>query len=347
MKHVFTVHSPITFFISFCIFKHLGISEDDAIIIASNYSVPIKFGRTVDSYEGLNTGVFVKFMKHNLPNSYDRYISDITNGHNFIAYVDLMHAYQRVLVTHENCETFHFMEEGTASYVLPDNLLELAHMTKKQTGFRVKGVKDLLFSLRRIMRGHTVSLLSLPYHPQSYKYFPNIKYFTFSRDGYPGVSSDKRVVLTPSLSDDELSALTYITNMDDSTIWVEEAYPRDYNVSEDLYVKAIKKTYTLLNENQKERLFIKLRPKQNKEQSVLYRTLKEMDADFRVIPDEAVAEAIFVNSKNLTVIALTSSLLFYAEVFGHTAYSFYDILEGKPQTMYDSLPSFWGKVEKL
>lgn len=101
-----------------------------------------------------------------------------------------MHAYQRLLITHPNCVKFNFIEEGTASYVVPDNLLFITNGANQVT-FRNKNNKQLAISLFRVMRGVNIRVLSLPFNPQSYAGINEIKFYTFSEHGFPGIEREK------------------------------------------------------------------------------------------------------------------------------------------------------------
>ena len=137
MKHIFTIHSPITFFSACAVIFQEKLPHEDVIIINDGYNVPFKIGTIVDSYQQQEKGIWRKIKNFNLVKAYDQYIKELTHGQQFIAYIDLMHAYQRLLITHPNCVKFNFIEEGTASYVVPDNLLFITNGANQVT-FRYK-----------------------------------------------------------------------------------------------------------------------------------------------------------------------------------------------------------------
>ena len=51
MKHIFTIHSPITFFSACAVIFQEKLSHEDVIIINDGYKVPFKIGTIVDSYQ--------------------------------------------------------------------------------------------------------------------------------------------------------------------------------------------------------------------------------------------------------------------------------------------------------
>ncbi len=103
VKYIFTVHSPITFFIDYGVIIKENIPQTDVILLAAGYQVPFHIGKVFPAYQDTERGIFRKLLNWNLPKAFDRYIDNATGGRRFTAYIDLMHFYQRMLVTHEKC----------------------------------------------------------------------------------------------------------------------------------------------------------------------------------------------------------------------------------------------------
>ena len=61
----------------------------------------------------------------------DRYIEEVCEGQDFVAYIDIVHYHQKILISHPNCDSFHFMEEGMSSYLAPR---EIGTLTRIDTG---------------------------------------------------------------------------------------------------------------------------------------------------------------------------------------------------------------------
>lgn len=56
MKHIFTIHSPITFFSACVVIFQENLAHEDVIIINDGYKVPFKIGTIVDSYQQQEKG---------------------------------------------------------------------------------------------------------------------------------------------------------------------------------------------------------------------------------------------------------------------------------------------------
>lgn len=347
MKYLFTIHSPITYFSAINIIYQEKIPLSEVIIITDNYKVPIEIGLIVSSYQNLENSIWDKIKKTNIVKEYDNYITKITDGEEFIAYIDLMHAYQRIIITHSRCLSFNFMEEGTASYVIPNNLYLITHGFNN-ISFRNTNLKQVYHSLIRVLRGTNMRLISLPFQPQAYSFMPNIKYYTFSEFGYPGVISKNKMILDISNIDNSfLNNFTIDLKFDNSFIWVEETFPEYYGVTDQDYYEAIMQVVEFLRKKAISEVFLKLRPNRKIKNSFLYDVLNKSDLIITLIPDHVVLEVIFIKAKNITVIGIVSSLLFYGTIFGQKSYSFYDLLKNKPQNPFDFMKFYWTAVNKI
>lgn len=347
MKYLFTIHSPITYFSAINIIYQEKIPSSEVIIITDNYKVPIEIGIIVSSYQNLEISIWDKIKKTNIVKAYDDYISKITGGDEFIAYIDLMHAYQRIIITHARCISFNFMEEGTASYVIPNNLYLITHGVNN-ISFRNTNIKQVYHSLIRVLRGTNMRLISLPFQPQSYSFLPNIKYYTFSEFGYPGVMAKNKMILNINNIDDSfLNNFTIDLEFDNSFIWVEETFPEYYGVADKDYHEAIMQVVEILRKRGVYEIFFKLRPNRKIENSFLYDVLNKSELKITLIQDHVLVEVLFIRAKNITVIGIVSSLLFYATIFGQKSYSFYDLLKNKPQNPFDFMAFYWTAVNKI
>ncbi|TVL99730.1 MAG: hypothetical protein CV087_16910 [Candidatus Brocadia sp. WS118] len=347
MKHLFTVHSPITFLCAYGVIQKEQIPEEKVIILASGYKVPFEIGRVVPAFQDTQRSIWSKIVNWNVPNAYDQYISYLTKGECFIAYIDLMHAYQRILVTHPNCKQFHFIEEGTASYVLGTTFETLSYMAA-DSEFRHKNTSSFFKSLMRVLRGHSLRVLSLPYQAHAYAHFNNIKFYTFSEFCYPGVAKEKKSVVRFDSADQGIGKMTNGLQINHAVIWVEESYPQVYGVEKADYEQALVKSVTYLQELYPSyKHYVKLRPKQLKETSAMLKVLHKQGQKHTILNEDIMIEPLLIQSTACITIGCVSSVLFYASIYGHTALSFYDLIVKKPRSIFDDLGVYWKNVDRI
>lgn len=350
--HIFTVHSPLTFLVAISIIEHLQLKKDEAILISSKYKVPIEGYRVVPSFaEQCSGGVWDKLKYFNTPAHFDRFIDKITRGEQFVAYIDLMSYYQKILITHKQCRQFHFIEEGNSAYMAYDDLTDLS-WPEKSIGFRNKSIfsKSLWRSFIRVLRGYNLKLISIPYHYSAFANFKDLKFYCFSINAFYNAPVDKKIPLKPASDNAEIFELAKRIVLEKEVIWIDGSNGRYTGLSEDYYNAAIDKAICSLKIKSKikSRVYVKLRPGiKNVMENYLVSALTKQEIIVEVLPDDVILECLFMVSKNCYVLGNLTAALEYAHVFGHQSYSIYGLFEKRPPTYMDRMEGFWKNVKLL
>jgi len=349
MKHIFTVHSSLTFLVAYATIKHLNLNKEDVLIISSNYTVPLDDFKVVPSFtEARNSTLVQKLRYFNVPKSFDNYLNTYLKGVKFTAYVDLMSYFQKILVTHNQCQEFHFIEEGNSAYQTNDDLEDIT-WHERQHAWRSSGVLDFK-SIIRIFRGYNLRLLSLPYIYSAYAYMEDTKFFSFSNNAFYNTNPHKRVLVKPSVGDVNIKKLAGGHFLNEATIWLDGSNGRYTGLEESYYYDAIKKAIPLMKEKGiiQDKVYVKLRPGiKDISTNTLVSILRSKGINVDVIPNDLILEAFFMQSNNCNVIGVLTAALEYAHVFGHKAYSIYGLFEKQPPTFFDRMTGFWENIENL
>ena len=349
MKHIFTVHSSITFLVAYSTIKHLSLDKSDVLIISTNYTIPLDDYKVVPGFtEARNSTLIQKLKYFNVPKSFDNYLTPHLEGEVFTAYVDLMSYFQKILITHKKCQAFHFIEEGNSAYQVNDDLIDIT-WHERQNGWRSSGILDLK-SIVRILRGYNLRLLSLPYIYSAYANMELTRFFVFSENAYYNVAPDKRVVVKPPNGDANIKKLAGDHYLNDATIWLDGSNARYTGLEESYYYDAIKKAIPLLKEKGviKDKVYAKLRPGiKDISTNKLVSILRENGLEVEVMPNDLILEAFFIQSNNCKIIGVLTAALEYAHVFGHEVYSIYGLFEKQPPTFFDRMTGFWQNIENL
>lgn len=348
MKHIFTVHSPLTFLIAYSVIQKEKLSENDVIIISSGYKPPFELDYVKSAFQDLHSSFFSRVKSWNTPLAYDRYIETLTKGQDFIAYIDLMAMYQRILVTNPKCKQFHFIEEGSASYVQPSNLDNISHFFRKKFPYRYDGYRNILKGIKFIVRGYSIRLLGMPYWPESYGNFCNIKFYCFSKDAFPGVEREKLEIIELTDKPAIVPEMAKNLSLTKEYIWIEDNMANTYRMPESSYREAIIETIKYLKENiEVKEIHLKLRPELKLKDSVVNESLINAGFKVEVIDNGIVIEALLANSQDCIVIGNVSSVLFYAPLFGHQSLSMFNLMKNKPKTAFDDFDVFWKNIERI
>lgn len=347
MKHVFSIHSPITYFCSVCVILHEQLHKDDVIFLYTSYKPETPYGSVVPSYAQQHKSLWSKLWSFNLTKAYDHYLSKFLNDDTFIAYIDLAHYYQKILITHQQCEAFHFIEEGTASYIEAQSLKDVTRIESKMQ-FRNVHLKEYMCTVVRVLRGYNLKLLALPYFANAYAFISDAKFYGFDASIFPGVSPDKIIKLEPLQYHLEPSAIDNGLHLSNSIILIEESYFKGYGLHPEAIATCFKRSLLKLKAlTHEKKILVKLRPNQNKADALWVQYLEKNAIQFEILPSALVLEMALLKSHSCIVIGTVSSLLFYAAIFGHQSLSNYQLIDHKPVSVFDQFHFYWNRVEGL
>ena len=324
----------------------------DVILLTSGYKVPISQYTVIESPGFIHQNFIERLVHINFPKYFDSQISEITKGDQFIAYIDLMSYHQRLLVTHQNCLQFHFTEEGSLSYLDNDDLSSVVHLDLNGE-WRLKSWKNyrssLMWYLSKAVRGYSKRLLFMPFNYRAYAHFANIKYYCFSSLAYPGLDSNRKVVLNIRQAKDIVQIKSHYVNLSDAIVWVDDSLVRAYPRYKKTYTEALKTSIGVLKERFPGKThFLKLRPKWKKEQSLTYNVLNQHLDDVKIIPEDTVMEVLLLKSKPCIIVGNVSIVLFYAGLIGHKVYSLFPLLENTDDLLFkNNMSALWENTQPV
>ena len=347
MKHIFTVHSTITFLVAYSTIKHLDLKKDEVLLISQKYKIPISDYDVIPCFhEARNNTIYKKLIFFNVPRSFDSYINEYLEGQDFIAYVDLMSYYQKILITHPNCRAFHFIEEGNSTYQEKDDIQDLT-WDERHDDWRTYGIQ--FKSLMRVLRGYNLKLLSVPYIYTAYAYMDNTRFYAFSSNAFYNIGESKKILLRPFV-DENIKKMAGGYALKNETIWLDGSNTRYTGLQESYYYDAIEKSIPILKASGviENKVYVKLRPgSMDYSSNKLIQILHAHEIEVDVMSSDLVLEAVFIRSEKCNVIGVLTSSLEYAYIFGHQAYSIYGLFEKQPSTFFDRMTGFLGNITIL
>lgn len=352
MKHIFTIHSHVTFLATIGTIVHENLRTEDVIIICgSGYHPQVNEhfkGKTVQAYDRLEaTFSWWQKVKHfNYTNSVNRYINHLTQGDDYVAYVDLMSVFNRYLVMHPECEQFHVIEEGIVNYADYDDFMlwtaDLRQFQFQWTG--LNAFKQILNATARLIRGRSLRLLAMPVHPNLYTLHHGVNAYCFSEYAFQYTSSKQKKFLDWTALNQYID-FTKNIYPDGSLIWIGDTLCSFLKVSMEHFQEAIKQFMQMINSNKEERiLYLKFRGSESlEERDLTLEYLNQYNFKVVLIPSEVIMELVFLNGKNFTVYGIRSSLLIYANLMGHETHSLYPLI---PNIYWTSLNKNYDTISK-
>lgn len=347
MKHIFTIHSPITYLSALGVIEYEKIENQNVVFICNNRFLIIHTKYRVISLYRYERDFKYKLLKPDLTRNLDKLLESLSDYDGFTAYIDLFTLRNRILITHPKCDAFHVIEEGMQTYMDYDTLESLTFDLNNKKFRRSHRLMRMISTLKRsftdVVRGYDKSLISLPYALRNYAGVKGLRYYVFDPvNALPGVPRSKFVKIGFTIQK-QSDASPDITN---SVIFVEDSLAGRFYNSEKLYYNAlIKNELFILRLLNNKKVFIKLRPGQSSNDSSVADFLDEYNVDYSILPTELFLEPELRKYENVILIGVVSALLYYGALMGHRSYSLFLNYPTSPKTAYhDNLSSYWKKV---
>jgi hypothetical protein len=333
MKHIFTIHSHITFLASLGAMQVENIPESKVILICnSNYSPPFKSANIFKGKMVLAVGesaaeraMLGRFKLFSYARNSIKFIDDITGKDDYIAYIDIMSAFNKLLVFHSSCIKFNIIEEGIVNYgdYYDFNLLTADLKSFSWSWSNYSQMKELGKSILRLLRGHSLRMQSLPIHPNIYSNFAGVKSFCFSDWAFPNVESNQKVIIKMDGIGEKIGFDNEYP--EGSLFWIGDTLSKQYGV----HLVDFKHAAEELMKNipffgVKRKIYVKFRGSESiEEQKITIKVLEKAGFEIEYIDKEVIMELIFAAGKDFKVCGIASSLLIYANHFGHETFSMF------------------------
>jgi hypothetical protein len=359
MKHIFLVHSPVTYLSSVAVINELKISEENAIIIFFEFKKLTQKNKytavSISEFytkRGLLKKTYNYFKYFNVIKRIDRLAGEVTKNEKFITYVPALIFAGKALVTHKNCVAFNFIEEGLMNYYKEETLFGLTAVNSKDPwrSDLFKNPTLILNEIYQILRGYNFKLQALPFSYSCYNGLPNVFFYGLSKDSFPLINKNKQVIIPfkKNIFSDIEQKQKF--NLTDQTIWIGDGAVIQHNLSVSVYIKGIENgCIKYLQQNNIQNIFIKFH---RDEPTSLRETVKDVfiknGINITIIPDNIILELLLFESSNTTLIGVFSSLLYYAVIMNHSAFSIYNFLKEEYSKLFAGRDfSFYWNMVKL
>ncbi len=305
MKHLFLVHSHITFYMALSVIKRLALSSESTVFVfGGNYKN--LFHKNISGYslDAIQTTFSLKkqiakpvykFLNKALLSFKVRSWVKQKIGRSFILYTTYFHLTARLLHSHQLCKEVCFIEEGTLNYQ------DISQNTKP---FIFKVFGRLLFwgKLNNFQltsdKKNVYPRKAYAVHSKAFSAIPGVKtiaipFFKEPRKllQLPPAKSCIIVLGNEGFSDSRSDAAYYTAEL--TKIWI-----RLFE-----FASHYKNIYLKTHHFQKEAI-----------SKIQKKLLQELKLKVQFIPSDFPLEQAFIHGKNYTVIGIHSSLLMYARI---------------------------------
>jgi hypothetical protein len=360
VKHIFLVHTPITYLVSISVINELKINKEGAIIIFHEFNNEALF----ESHMYTSTRIgeiddkkffrkLLGFFKYfNIARRVDLLIDRITGNENFIAYVPVLTPVQKFLITHPNCVSFNFIEEGLAQY-FKENTLETLNPLYRKYAWRSSILNQpgrVLNEIYFVLRGYNFKLSGLPFSYSCYNSVRNVFFYGLTEDSFPLINDQQKTIL--SFEGKKFSAVRQNCdiNLNDKFIWIGDPGVVHHGYKQKIYLDGILKgCISFLTKKEVKDIFVKFhRDEPNNLRKAVAKLFDDNGISIQVIPDSTIMELLLFEAKNVSLIGVYSSLLYYASIMGHKSFSIYTFLQEEyTNARKRDFTFYWNKVSLI
>lgn len=345
MKHIFVVHSHITYLAALGVIEHEGLSLSDCALISPTYrrTEPIEV-HLMPYLSGLRANHFSLRAYFQPIKCIDRAIKKLTNEEEYTLYFSVTLPLVRVLMTNARCKDFHILEEGISAYVA---WFDLATMTTYGNGaFRSRGILSRLRDAKLpILRGYTSRLQALPIFYNAYQHTDR-KFYGFSDLSYVQLAIGHKVKLSFEQIGNRFNFARQ-TDLSNSVVWLGDCVDSSQSDSTK-YFEALEQGFIrhVLQPSSIDKVFVKFHYRESAaSRSATLELFHRHGIQLEVVSHSVIMEIELLTSTDVKLYGTYSSLLLYAAFIGHRAYSvdrFYT--EG---ILDKRVWPFWKYVEKI
>lgn len=352
MKHIFVVHSHITYLAALGVILKESLQEKDVLILSESFHLsyePISIQKVsiYESYKNLLKDPLRIFY----PNLYlDRIIDRFVGNDKFIAYVPVFHMIDRYLITHSKCERYNITEEGMAAYYTYYKGLQHTFLTGNRWRYSsgIQGIKERIEDIKKIVRGFSISINAIPTFYTAYASDPNITFYGFNEESYY-LAVNKKLISFKDIV--KIYKFPTFYNLDNSVVWISDPdILKLYGDKKSFYIAIEKSFIAWLKQKKIFNIYIRFHYRESDEQKrELINLFERNGIKFVEIQVDAIMEVELMNAENVSLFGIWSSLLVYGSMMGHKSYSIHDYLpiEMRSMSKVDQVQYFWKFVRKI
>ncbi len=309
MKHLFYIHSYVTYLVTLGVVEHHRIKDEDIVLVYGRGGVSQNRFKAIDvdkAYPDIahlpTFGTSLMFLKKfNHIALFDNAIKNLVENKKFICYLPSNnHFLLQLLATHSLCNGVNFIEEGLFTY--NNNFYKknwpfegVLGLVKRVVNTGCRNVKPE----KLVREGTLFTLFDTSVYGNSIT--KECVMPVLENISYPGIIlAETNLLLLNAFKDVNESVRHSILDvLADFAVNCKEIYIKHHPYADSKFKKEVEQTFARCGTN------------------------------VHVIPEDAQTELMLFKSKNLNIYGFFSAAMMYGALFGHKAYSFTKRFEHK------------------
>ncbi|MCE7863992.1 MAG: hypothetical protein DYG99_10680 [Bacteroidetes bacterium CHB5] len=311
MKHVFYVHSGITWLITLGIIREKAIDAADVCVVVGrelpvlvsykNYVLnePEQKIADIPSYGDKNV-----FLKQKILNDLDSKLDQLVGHDDFLLYLPMERNYlMQYLQTHALCAGRNFIEEGLLTY----HGSFVKHGTANTTRAKLRYALRFPFHFNRTLVGTNKPR---QYDPDNFTVFVCTDIAHEMLQKYSTCKIDLKFLAASF--EDPIS--------EGKSLFIFDSVVENRVCEERIFLKCLD-DFVCKNLSCRDKVAIKFHPQQRVFDKYLH-VFQSNGVPYRLLQNDVIPEVLLMTSSGLNVFGLCSSVLFYAKQWGHSVRTF-------------------------
>lgn len=305
MKYVFVINSHTTFLTSLGVINYLKLAQTQVLLIyVRNYSnTIINVPFSVEDFSELYNSCRHLFdnikIRTHIVYDIDKAISSKINDDYELFIPHLANGLFQILYTNSHCKKVSYIQEGGIPF-------KTAYKTK------VTFIEKIIYSLYNTLYLRTNRVWKpFRWYVKGYVNTCELDSYAISNTFFKYLPSHNHIIKWPQVS-------VPIVIEPCSTIFIFDGFVQHKFIERDFYLKLCKK---LVTEYHDKTNYIRFHPAQEKEdRNRILSFFIEQDLHYEIMDEKIPFELILLSNLNLKVVGFGSSLLFFAQDFGHKVF---------------------------
>ena len=317
MKHIFIIHSNISYLASLGVICKERIPNKNVIFIAKKYSN--EWGPIPIHNIGIRT--MKDLFRHPIDvlapiYSIDKHINKLCENEKYIAYVDAVTSLQQIIITNKNCVNFHYIEEGLSVYREKIYFQSLFEQFSKERSFRNNKIRYILSDIIAILKGFSLKMQALPYIYNACFNCIDKKFYGFSENSFYR-ANNLEIISLKQVKDSFNWTKKY--DLDNCHIWLGLSFTESDGIRMDSYIDAIRNgCINKLIDDNINKIFVKFHPVESEESKKCTMELFETyNINVEILPNNLFLEIELLLTQNVTLWSVDTSIFLYAADMGH------------------------------
>ncbi len=343
MKHLFVVHSNLTYLAALATVYKENLCPEDVVILgdkfSASYPIETQLVKSLSGNQLLRSPRRALFSIGYV----DKIIKRTTNSEPYVLYVAALYNVQRICFSNSKCQGLNFIEEGLSVYLSTVSLSRILSNNEQTKSLRNRSCRTFFKDLFKLIKGYSYKMQALPFLYNGYSNLEGVKFYGFNKESFCGVDDVQQLSFVDTINHFDMRSQLELAG---GNLWIGSNIVSLGLEPLESYLSAIKEgVVECFAHSSGTRAFVKFHPAEcEASRNGTLKLFADAGIEPVVVDDSVIIEVEIFSNTGVTVWGVDSSIMYYASSAGVRCKSIVDRLVNYPKA---TLPFFWERVETV